>query len=142
MCDVKYQAILALPHHVSSSRRHMNATERAAQFAPFAALTGYDDAIAETARLTESKARLGDWEQAEMDEKLRFLAQNVRDHPAIAVTYFRPDEKKNGGAYVTACGTLKKIKLDERELLLSDGTAISLDAVRRLTGECFSPLEY
>ena len=133
----QYDDIMDLPRHVSPTRRRMTALERAAQFSPFAALTGYDAAIAESARITEEKADLGDWEQAELDEKLRLLTA-APDHPLITVTYFQPDSRKQGGAYITVTERLKRIRLPERQLLLADGTTISLDALSALSGAIFT----
>ena len=132
-----YEDILRLPRHVSPTRRHMPPLERAAQFSPFAALTGYDAAIAETARRTEEKPEPGEWEQAELDKKLRLLLA-APDHPLITVTYFQPDSRKQGGAYVTVTERLKRIRLPERQLLLADGTVLSLDALSALSGEIFT----
>ena len=132
-----YDDILDLPHHVSPTRRRMTPLERAAQFSPFAALTGYDAAIAESARLTEEKTELGEWELRELDEKLRLLLA-APDHPLIAVTYFQPDPRKQGGAYVTLTERLKKIRLPERELVFENGAVIPLDAVSELSGPFFT----
>ena len=137
MDDHRYDDILDLPRPVSPTRRRMTPLERAAQFSPFAALTGYDAALAESARLTEEKAELDEDTLRELEEKLRLLASRP-DHPLIAVTYFRPDTRKKGGAYATVTGKLKKIRLYERELLMEDGTAIPLDDVAGLSGPCFS----
>lgn len=141
MDDHRYDDILALPHPVSAHRKRMTGMQRAAQFAPFAALTGFDAAIGETARLTDRRVELGEEDLMDLDEKLRFLAEGPGDHPALTVTYFQPDEKKAGGRYETVAGTLKKLRLPERELVLADGTAIPLDAILRLEGACFSALE-
>ncbi len=137
MDDHSYDDILLLPRHVSPTRHRMTPLERAAQFSPFAALTGYDDAIAESARLTEEKTELGEWALRELDEKLRLLLA-APDHPLIAVTYFRPDPRKQGGAYVTITERLKKIRLPERELVFESGAAIPLDAVSDLSGPFFT----
>lgn len=132
-----YDDILHLPRHVSPTRRHMPPLERAAQFSPFAALTGYDAAIAETARTTDAKVELGEWELKELDEKLRRLLA-AKDHPPITVTFFQPDPRKQGGAYVTLTEKLKKIRLSERELVLEGGAVIPLDAISALSGSIFT----
>ena len=137
MDDHRYDDIIDLPRPVSPTRRRMTPLERAAQFSPFAALTGYDAALAESARLTEEKAELDEDTLRELEEKLHLLAARP-DHPQVTVTYFRPDARKKGGAYATITGKLKKIRLYERELLLEDGTAIPLDDVAGLSGPCFS----
>ena len=133
----RYDDIISLPHPVSAARKHMTPIQRAAQFAPFAALTGYEEALGEAARLTESQIDPGDWRRAELDEKFRLLLAAAPLHPALTVTYFQPDEKKQGGKYAAAAGTLKKLKISERELVLTDGTVIPLDAVFSIDGEIF-----
>lgn len=137
MDNFRYGDILNLPRHVSPTRRPMPPLERAAQFSPFAALTGYDAAIAESARATQEKAELGEWELKELDEKLRRLLA-AKDHPLITVTYFQPDSRKQGGAYVTVTERLKRIRLPERQLMLTDGTVLSLDAISALSGAIFT----
>ena len=140
MSDSPYADIIDLPHHVSEARSHMTPLERAAQFAPFAALTGYDAAIAESARLTDEKTALGDWAMAELNDKINFLQACAQDHPLLTVTYFLPDEKKTGGEYVTVSGKLKKLRLFERELLLSGQSPIPLDDIQALRGEVFAEI--
>ena len=125
----QYGDIIHLPHHVSKSRPQMSMEDRAAQFSPFAALTGYDAAILETGRLTEDKLELGEETQAILDRKQRYLAEIIDTKPEITVTYFVPDEKKSGGAYSTVTGFLKRIDEYERVLMLTDGRKIQLDAI-------------
>ena len=124
-----YDDIIHLPHHVSKTRPQMSLEDRAAQFSPFAALTGYDAAILETGRLTEDKLDLGEETQAILDRKQRYLAEIIDTKPEITVTYFVPDEKKSGGAYSTVTGFLKRIDEYERVLMLTDGRKIQLAAV-------------
>ena len=137
MDTLSYDDILRLPRPISPTHRPMPPLERAAQFSSFAALTGYDAAIAESARATQEKAELGEWELNELDEKLRRLLA-AKDHPLIPVTFFQPDSRKQGGAYVTVTERLKRIRLAERQLLLTDGTVISLDALSALSGAIFT----
>ena len=122
-----YEDIINLPHHVSAKRPQMSMLDRAAQFSPFAALTGYDDAIHETGRLTDKKIDLSE----------QILMERLGDHPALTVTYFVPDAKKSGGAYVTKRGNLKKIDEFERLMMLMDGTKIPLDDVADIESELF-----
>lgn len=136
----EYRDILHLPHHVSSKRPQMPMSDRAAQFSPFAALTGYDDAIHETGRWTDEKIDLSDGEKEVLDRKQQILLERLADHPALTVTYFVPDAKKSGGAYVTKSGTLKKIDGFERWMLLTDGTKILLDDVAGIESELFCDL--
>ena len=141
MDDHRYDDILSLPHPVSAKRQRLSSQQRAAQFAPFAALTGFDAAIDETARLTERQVALGEEDLMDLDEKLRFLSEVSGEHPALTVTYYLPDEKKAGGAYATVSGVMKKLRLYERELILTDGAVIPLDAILHLDGPCFAALE-
>lgn len=132
-----YEDIIHLPHHVSRTRPQMPMSDRAAQFSPFAALTGYDDAIRETGRLTDERIELGEEEKAVLDRKQQYLTDIIADQPEIVVTYFVPDEKKTGGAYITATGALKRIDAVERVLILTDGKRICLDDIADLKSECF-----
>ena len=132
-----YEDIINLPHHVSSKRPQMPMLDRAAQFSPFAALTGYDDAIYETGRLTDEKNDLSEEEKEALDRKQQILMERLGDRPALTVTYFVPDAKKSGGAYVTKNGNLKKIDGFERWMMLTDGTKIPLDDVADIESELF-----
>lgn len=111
--------------------------DRAAQFSPFAALTGYDAAIKETGRLTDEKVNLSEEEKEALDRKQQILLEKLADHPALTVIFFVPDEKKSGGAYVTKRGKLKKIDEFERLMQLADGTKIPLDDVAEIESELF-----
>ncbi len=135
-----YNDIINLPHHVSSKRPQMPMIDRAAQFSPFAALTGYDDAISETGRLTDEKIDLSEEEKEVLDRKQQFLLEKIDERPALTVTYFVPDAKKSGGAYVTKSGNLKKIDAIERWVQLTDGTKIPLDDVADIESELFCDL--
>ena len=125
----KYEDIINLPHHVSKTRPQMSMLERAAQFSPFAALNGYDDAVKETGRLTDERIELGDEE--------RDLQEIIADRPEITVTFFVPDEKKSGGSYTAITGNLKRVDLYERLLVLTDGKKIPLDDIADIKGDCF-----
>lgn len=133
----RYDDILGLPHHVSPTRPRMDREARAAQFAPFAALTGFGAVITETARTTETRIELDEGGHEILDERLRTLAAHMDERPVIAATYFVPDGKKAGGAYVTAQGAAKRLELHERRLIMADGTAIPLDELYALSGEIF-----
>ena len=124
-----YDDLLDLPHHVSESRPQMPMSDRAAQFSPFAALTGYGDAIAETARLTEQRVELSEEERELLDRKQQYLLSMVTDRPEVTVTYFVPDARKAGGAHVIRSGRLEKVDLSERLMYLTDGTVIALDEI-------------
>ena len=122
----RYDDIIALPHHVSETRPRMARLDRAAQFAPFAALTGLDDAMDETARLTEGKVELADNALSELDGVLRRLMERREERPALAVTFFEPDDRKAGGAYRTVHGELWNVDPLAGVLVLADRTRIPL----------------
>ena len=121
-----YDDIIHLPHPTSPRHPRMPMIDRAAQFTPFQALTGYGDAIQETARLTGEKVELTEDEKAVLDEKLRLLADTGNE---AVFTYFLPDGKKSGGAYVTVLGAIKKLDPLEGRLVLADGIAIPIDDI-------------
>ncbi len=124
-----YDDIIHLPHHVSATHPHMAAIDRAAQFSPFAALTGYDAAIKETARLTDKRVELDESMKDTLSNNLQMIADRLKEHPEIAITYFQPDAKKNGGAYVTVINTVKKIDVYERIVVMTDGKVIPVDEI-------------
>ena len=125
----KYDDIIDLPHHVSSTRPHMSISDRAAQFIPFRALTGYEDAVHEMARLTDEKVELTEDEKALLDMQLQKLADEIASQPGVILTYFRTDKKKAGGEYVTVTGRLKKIDDIEGVLILMGGERILIQDV-------------
>lgn len=137
----EYDDIIHLPHHVSSKRPQMPMSDRAAQFSPFAALTGYDDAIQETGRLTEQKIELDEEALQELDERFNILQEHLCEQPEVRFTYFKPDAQKNGGAYLTVTGVVRKIKLDEREILLQDGIIIPVDDVLKMESLIFPEID-
>ena len=130
-----YTDILILPHPTSKKHPRMTRTARAAQFAPFAALTGYNEAVKETARLTDEQLELDDTEKAQLNEKLQLLRQHLPRQLPITITFFIPDTKKAGGSYQTITGLVKKIQEYERRLIMTDGTIIPIDAIIGLYGE-------
>lgn len=141
----KYDDILYLPHPVSRRHPQMSLQDRAAQFAPFAALTGHDEAVKETARLTDSRVELDEGQRERLDQRLSLLLktmdENPGQEPVITVTYFKPDEKKDGGTYVPVCGRVKKVDGYRRELVLKDGTALPMDDIAAMEGEVFNGVE-
>lgn len=122
----KYEDMLYLPHHVSPTHPQMPVSDRAAQFSPFAALTGYDAAIKETARRTDDFVELDEHEKILLDEHLQVLKEHLSHQPKISVTYFSPDEKKSGGVYLHISGNVAKIDEYEKKIVLSDGIKVSL----------------
>ena len=125
----KYDDIIGLPHHVSSTRPHMPMLDRAAQFQPFRALTGYEDAVQETARYTDEKVELTEDEKALLDMELQRLSDDIASRPQVTLTCFRPDKRKSGGAYVTTTGRLKKIDDIEGALILASGERIVIEDI-------------
>lgn len=127
----RYAEILDLPHHVSKTHPQMSRLDRAAQFSPFAALTGYDDAVRETARLTDAQRVLAEDEQALLERQLQRVQMllDAGTPPVVAVTWFQPDAKKQGGAYVTAKGKVRKIDEVERVIFLAGGEKIPVSAI-------------
>lgn len=124
-----YEDIINLPHHTSAVRPGMSIRDRAAQFSPFAALTGYNSAIAETARITDKKIELDEYSKADLNEKLCMIQEQIDEQPEVTITYFRPDHRKSGGAYVTAAGFVKKINTYERTLVMQDDTIILIEDI-------------
>ncbi len=137
----RYDDIINLPHHVSALHPAMPVADRAAQFMPFAALTGHGEAIRETGRLTEDRSEPEADFMENLDGRLQYLRERIGEHPEISVTYFKPDARKAGGAYVTVTGRIRKLDLYERILLMEDGTNIRMDEVMGMEGEIFSDLE-
>jgi len=140
-----YEDILCLPHHVSARHPQMPLLDRAAQFAPFAALTGYDEAIRETARLTETLAEPDEGVRERLDQRLQRLLAEIRENPhrapEVRVTYFQPDEKKDGGSYVSVSGKLRRVDRVQRQILFSDGTVLPMDKLFSIEGELFSDMD-
>ena len=137
----KYEEIMKHPHHVSKTRPQMPMSDRAAQFASFAALTGYDSAIKETGRLTDEKIDLDEEALTALDMKYQLLMDALDDEPEVTITYFQPDERKAGGKFVSAVGAVKKIDDFERRITMRDGAKIPMDDVLSIEGELFSVLE-
>lgn len=131
----RYDDIITRPHHTSEKRCRMAVPDRAAQFSPFAALNGYDAAIRETGRLTDSRIELTQDSRTALDETLQALAVRLGEQPGIRVTFFVPDERKAGGAYVTVTGRVRKIDAYRRRLILASGEEIPVDEITALE-EC------
>ena len=132
-----YEDIIDLPHHVSERRPRMSMMNRAAQFSPFAALTGYDSAIKETARLTDKKIELTEEMQAQLSERINLLRDELHKSPTVEITYFVPDDYKEGGSYHTLQGQIIRIDDVERIFRLCDGTCIHFDDILDISSELF-----
>lgn len=139
----RYDDMLDLPHHISKKRPRMSELSRAAQFAPFAALTGYDAQVKEAARITDGEKDLADGEISELDRSLQFLQEHLKEHPTVEITHFIPDERKDGGSYRTDTGVIKKIDPYSRVIVfyaengISSGPAIRIDRIVDIYGEIF-----
>ena len=127
-----YSDIINLPHHVSKKHPQMPMEARAAQFAPFAELTGYDAVIHETARLTDKQVELEEYDNDRLNRIFSELMDSLEEHPVVTVSYFKPDEHKAGGAYMTVSGKLKKIDTYEQIMKMEDGTVIPIGSIMDL----------
>ena len=129
----KYKDIINLPHHQSAKHPRMSMVERAAQFGSFAALTGHSDAIKEEARLVDKKEELNEEQINDLNSKLLFICDNIQSKPQVTVTYFVPDERKEGGAYVTRTCRIRMVDLNERTLITLDKNTINIDDILKIT---------
>lgn len=137
----QYNDIIDLPHHVSLTRPQMPMIDRAAQFAPFAALVGYDAAIKETGRVIDKRIELGEEGLNDLNMHIQILIDNLNDAPEVSITYFKADEHKAGGAYFKIKGVVKKLDNFERLITMRDGTIIPMDDVLNIEGDIFAALE-
>lgn len=128
-----YADIIHLPHHVSKKRPQMSMADRAAQFSPFAALTGYEDKIHETARRTSERLELAEDELAVLDAQIRHILAHLEEQPEVDILYFQPDATKEGGAYLHQRGHVKKLDTFSRQIKFTDGTILSLDDIYEIT---------
>ena len=133
----RYDDMLEMPHHVSGTHRHMTMEQRAAQFSPFAALTGYDEAIQESSRLTSRRIELSEEEQEELDRKLRFLSLHEKEKPEVTVTWFEEDPYKEGGSYRQETVQIRKIDANAGNLVLSGHSLIPLSEIVTLESPLF-----
>lgn len=132
-----YEDIINLPHHVSAVHPQMSLEDRAAQFAPFAALTGHKEAVREAGRRTEKKLELDENMKMLLDIKLQTLMERMEEHPRIRITYFLPDDKKSGGRYMDIEGEVKKLDEYSQEFVFAGGERILLRDVLDLDGDIF-----
>lgn len=130
-----YDDIINLPHHVSPNRRRMSNVERGAQFSPFAALTGYEAAVEEAARLTDGKKELTEEMKAIIDAKIQAISEHPDAEPQVTITYFKPDERKEGGAYVRVTGAVKEIDRLGKTIVLTGNTRIPMEQIREIDAE-------
>ena len=140
-CSSKYKDIINMPHHQSRKRPHMSMIDRAAQFSPFAALTGHNDAIIETARLTDRQIEIDEGTISILNEKIQMLSDYLTEKPTVTITYFEPDIKKIGGSYLNTTGIIKRIDDFKREIIFTDGTIILIDHVYDIESDLFKFME-
>ena len=131
----RYDDIINLPHHTSKTHKRMSVESRAAQFAPFAALTGYEDAVKETARLTDEEIIIDDGLKEKLNDKLQYLLSKIKTEPKATFTYFIKDKNKNGGKYKTITNKIKKIDLYNQYIILIDNTKIPINNIINITYE-------
>lgn len=137
-----YDDIINLPHHRSAKHPHMSLHDRAAQFSPFAAITGHEEAIEETARLTDEKPIISEDKAAELSDKLRLINELKAERPTVKITYFVPDERKSGGSYVTKIGSVRRIDEVAKTVIFTDSFSISIDDIMEIDSEIFKTSEW
>ena len=141
MSSNKYDDMIYLPNPTPTCKPRMSLHDRAAQFSPFAALTGYEDAVEETARLTDTRLELSEDMKTILNEKMQMIVDNLDSEPIVTITYFVPDKKKSGGAYVDATGVVKEIDEYERCIVMTDKKKIPIEQIRAIEGELFRGFE-
>ena len=138
--EEQYADIINLPHHELTTRQRMPLINRAASFSPFTALTGYDETVKETARLTDDKIELDEGTKEVLNDKLRLAVDQVEMHPEVSITYFLPDKRKAGGAYITTKAVIKRVDEYDRVVVLSDKSTIPIDDIAEIEGDIFKDL--
>ena len=129
----EYGDIIDMPHHQSKRHKQMSMGDRAAQFAPFAALRGYDEEVEETARVTDSKVDLSAEEINALNETLHLIIDEIKSRPCVMITYFVPDEKKSGGAYVSVTGNVRRVDEIEKSIIFTDDRTIPIEDIKSIT---------
>ena len=135
-----YEDIVDLPHHISKKHPQPTMADRAARFAPFAAITGYEEMVLEEARVTDERIEMDESSKAALNEKLNMILEFIDEQPEVSITYFEPDKRKAGGAYVTVTGTVKRIDEYEHLVIMTDGKKINIDEIYNLQSELFYSL--
>lgn len=135
-----YEDIVDLPHHISKKHPQPTMADRAARFAPFAAITGYEEMVLEEARVTDERIEMDESSKAALNEKLNMILEFIDEQPEVSITYFEPDKRKAGGAYITVTGTVKRIDEYEHLVIMTDGKKINIDDIYNLQGELFYSL--
>lgn len=135
-----YEDIIDLPHHISKRHPQPSMEDRAARFAPFAAITGYEEMVLEEARVTVKRVNLDESALALLNEKLNMINEFTYKHPKVTITYFRPDERKSGGSYVSVTGVVRRIDEYERLVIMNDDKKIHIDSIFNIESDLFSAL--
>ena len=136
-----YSDIINLSRPVSK-RPRMSLEQRSAQFAPFAALTGYEGQVKETSRLTDKRIELNEELKEILDLKIQLIQEKIKEQPDVTITYFIPDDKKQGGKYKTVTNSVKKIDTYKNEIILIDGTTIAIDEIIDISSEIYQLMMY
>ena len=134
-----YFEILSREHPTSKKHPRMSRMNRAAQFAPFAALTGYEESIEESARLTDRKIELSEYEIEELNTRLNFIQEHIKDRPKVTITYFQPDERKDGGAYFSISGKVRRIDEVNKIIVLEDESVLAINSIVELSLQLSPP---
>lgn len=142
MSSNKYDDMIYLPNPTPTCKPRMSLHDRAAQFSPFAALTGYEDTVEETARLTDTRLELSEDMKTILNEKMQMILDNAENEPIVTITYFVPDKKKSGCAYVEVTGIVKEIDEYERCIVMTDKKKIPIEHIALLRASCSSALKY
>ena len=135
-----YEDIVNLPPHISKKHPQPSMMDRAARFAPFAAITGYEEMVLEEACVTEERVDLDEGALSLLNEKLNMIQEFLDEEPEVTITYFEPDKKKSGGAYVSATGTVKRIDEYEHLVIMTDGTKIRIEEIYHIQSDLFYSL--
>ena len=133
-----YDDIINLPHYEPQRHPRMSIESRVAQFAPFAALTGYEDAVKETARITDKRIEIDEGLKIIINNKLQVILDNIKDKPKVTFTYFIYDKKKSGGKYITITGNVSKIDMVNGYVILTDKTKVPINEIINITGDIFT----
>lgn len=128
----RYDDVINRQHPTSKKHPRMSNMNRAAQFAPFAALTGYEESIEETARLTDRRIELSEYESEELNAKLNFIQEHIKEHPEVTITYFQPDERKEGGKYITVAGKVRRIDEVNSMIVFEDERIVLLEMLAKV----------
>lgn len=136
-----YDDIINLPHYESTKHPRMSALNRAAQFSPFAALTGHEAAINETARLTNTRLELDEDRKEELDEQLQIIREHISLEPEVAITYFVPDTQKEGGSYLQVIGIIKKLDDINHKIMMKNGTVIPINDIFEIESSIFNAID-